>query len=127
MSNCIDFVKGSDKVVFLADEIDVPALKALVDSVKGLPKAPELDEATGHQGYIAWWFLSRAFIDHRGVVIRFGASGRSSHTNRDFSATVIMLSRFMKKDKYHTFFITDEGDGFRKVYREIVNFRSPKF
>lgn len=124
MSNCIDFVGGSEKVVFLKDEIDVVALKTLIESVKGLPKAPECDSKDNYAGYIAWWFLSRAVVDDRGAVIRFGCSGRSSHTNRDFDATLILLGRFMKKPKYHTFYVRDEGDGFRRIFREDVEFNT---
>lgn len=61
-------------------------------------------------------------MDHRGVIIEFGR-GRSGHTNRDFDSTLLMLAGFMKKEKYHTFFITEEGDGHRTVYRESIEFK----
>jgi len=123
MSNCIEFVKGSDKVVFLKDEIDVVALKALVDSAapkdKDGGKTPEERDR-----YFAWWFLQQnSIIDSRGAVIWFGR-GNSTHTNRDFDGTLMLLAKFMKKAKYHTFFITDEGDGHRRVYREDTEFNS---
>jgi len=123
MSNCIEFVSGSEKIVFLKDEIDVVALKALVDSAT--PKDKTLvDTEEGRKRYIAWWFLQQnSIIDSRGVVIWFGR-GQSTHTNRDFNATLLMLAKFMKKAKYHTFFITDEGDGHRRVYREDTEFNS---
>jgi len=117
MSNCIDVVKG-EKVVFFPDEIDIEKFKALVDSVANLPKAPEEKD-----GYYAWWFLQRnSAVDQRGVVIRFG-QGRSTHTNRDFDGTLLTLSKFMKKEKYHVFSVTDEGDGHRKVYTQTVKFK----
>lgn len=124
MSNCIDIVNGSDRVVFLRDEIDAVALKALVDSAtKEDGEHGDKDEAALAR-HTAWWYLKRnSVIDHRGAVVYLGR-GESSHTDRSFKATLLLLCKFMKKAKYHTFFITDEGDRHSKVYREVVEFNA---
>jgi hypothetical protein len=108
MSNCINIVKG-EKVVFLRDEIDVDALKEFVTKAE--------------ENSLAWWFLqANSVIDSRGAVVMFGR-GRSTHTNRDFDAVILALSKFMRKEKYHNFYVTEEGDGFRRVYHEVVEFK----
>lgn len=130
MSNCIDFVNGSDKVVFYRDDIDAPALKALVDSATQADQdCTDKADLASRDRYFAWWFLKgNSVIDDRGAVIYFGR-GNSGHTNRDFDGLLEMLFRFTKRSKYHTFFITDEGDGHRKVYREQIEFHptTPRF
>lgn len=116
MSNCIEIVRGR-KVVFLKDEIDIEKFKVLVDSVAGLPAAP-----TERDGNIAWWFLQRnSLVDQRGVVINF-SEGRSSHTWRDFEATLEVLKGFMKKPKHHHFVVSDEFDDFRSQSALDVEF-----
>jgi hypothetical protein len=59
--------------------------------------------------------------DH--VVIGFGQSVRSTHTNRDFDNLInSTIKPLMKGPKVWVFRIRDECDGFKKVIREKVNF-----
>jgi hypothetical protein len=90
MSNCIDF--NSPPVRLTGMQIDVPALKALVEKVKDLEKAP----AEWGDENIAWWFLSHAEFDgNKSVLIDFG-NGRSTHTFRDFGATMLLIGRLAR-------------------------------
>jgi hypothetical protein len=117
MSNCIQIDNGA--VPFHCSVIDIPKLKALLESVKGLKEAPK-----DGPGYYAWWFLAGNVVfieDH--VVIGFGQSVRSTHTNRDFDNLInSTIKPLMKGPKVWVFRIRDECDGFKKVIREKVNF-----
>lgn len=121
MSNCIDIVQGGE-VAFMYDEIDIPAFRRLLASAKqcdyaGTPSPKEL------AADVAYWYLSTAWVTDYKVVINFGW-GRSSHTTRSFRATLIHLSKLIKKKKFHTFYVTDEGDGHEQVYKWSVDFKS---
>ena len=122
MSNCIQLV-DNESVVFTPDEIDVDAFKALVASSKKhdykQPFTPEIGKAN-----CAWWFLetNHHVIDGKGVMIEFGC-GRSSHTWRDFRGLLSTLAPLMKKAKYHTFWASDEFDGFKDVFKIKLNFK----
>jgi hypothetical protein len=86
MSNCIQ-IGGKGTVTLAAGSFNVEGLRALVDAVRDLPTAPTDD------GYIAWWFLTASVFTDRSVRIKFGR-GRSSHTYRDFRATLWLLAKF---------------------------------
>lgn len=120
MSNCIDIVRGGE-VTFFFDEIDIPAFKSLVASSRDVGFGNMTPEEV--KIYYAWWFLDHAEVTDASVTIRFG-HGRSGHTNRDFKGTIKVLSGFMKKKKFHTFFITDEFDGHKQVFKWSLDFKS---
>jgi hypothetical protein len=92
MSNCISL--NAPPVRLTAMQIDVVALKTLVQRVKDLREPPSCD--TDGDGYIAWWFLSHAQFDgDKMVFIEFG-DGRSTHTWRDFGATMLLIGRLAR-------------------------------
>lgn len=102
MSNCIE-LSGNYEKTFSDKEIDISALKALVDSVKNLPDAPNKQPE-----YSAWWFLSHAEFRESGafVSIAFGC-GRSSFTWRDFRQTLSVLATFARRPIKIRFMLRD--------------------
>ncbi len=119
MSNCIEIRNGV--VPFHKSILNIPALQNLLASVKDLKTAPK-----DNQGYFAWWFLSQnTVIQGDYAFIHFGA-GRSSHTNRDFKGTLILLKEFMLRQKTWVFKYTDEFDGHQKVLKWKVDFMNPE-
>lgn len=105
MSNCIDL--RNNEVYFSKDEIDLPKLKALVDSV---PQTYDEASKIGGDTEFVWWFLaSNTIMDDNGAFINFGA-GESTHTWRDFRSLINrILKPLMLKEKTHTFQANDEG------------------
>lgn len=105
MSNCISL--RNNEVFFSKEEINLPKLKALLDSVPD-----DYKEASDKGGDIetAWWFLSKnTVLDDNGAIITFG-EGNSTHTWRDFRGLVnSVLKPLMLKEKTHTFRAHDEG------------------
>jgi hypothetical protein len=103
VSNCITLSGHSTKILGRKD-IDIDALKRLCDSVRDLHDAP----SGFGDGYIAWWFLSRAtFRDgNTFVTIPFGQD-RSTHTFRDLRATLHLLSKFAKRPVRLNFRVKD--------------------
>lgn len=119
MSNCIQL--HHHIVVMTKEQIDVSALKARIDKVKGLEKAPEWKPSD--DGYMIWWFLAdnTEFETDGSVTIRFG-KGRSGHTWRDFRALILTLSKYMKQEVKHAFLLADACDGFDTVENYTVIF-----
>lgn len=124
MSNCIE-IERYHEVIFTEREIDIPLLKIWLGNGKELKNYKDPTEEQLTESLI-WWFLQKNtdVLNHT-ILIRFG-QGRSGHTNRDFKNTLMFLKDFMFKNKVHTFHMTDEYDGFQKVFRWTVNFNDPE-
>ncbi len=123
MSNCIS-IRASE-VIFTLEELDISGLMTLLDSVRAVTDYHDLDTLS-HDQQIAWWFLAQNthLLDGGRVSIKFGR-GRSSHTWRDFGATLVLLSKFVRIPKRHTFYISDEFDGFKAQAPWRINFKTP--
>lgn len=115
MSNCIRISKNV--VNFTTAEMDVPKFRSFIESVPASLEAAQGDTLTAW-----WWLVGNCTFTPRGVTIAFGEGCNSSHTGRDWRHTCNLVSKFMRKEKTHTFHIRDESDGFRKVYREPTTF-----
>jgi len=125
MSNCITL--DNDLVTFSRDELDIPALSALLDTVadscRALDEYYYLDDRDKINIY--YYFKANTFFNDDGTcTIAFG-SGRSGHTNRSFRFVLGWLHRFVLRPKQHTFSIRDEYDGYRSVEHRTVDFFSP--
>jgi hypothetical protein len=96
----------------------------------GCPVTEEAKEER-FRHYIIWWFLSRNTTvmyeedKRRYLQIRFGR-GRSGHTWRDFRQTIKLINLYMKKEKKHTFIVSDEMDDFEVPRSVIVTFKPYK-
>jgi len=107
MSNCIE-ISGRVLKTFSDSEIDIAALKALIESVQDLPSAPKSGDE-----YLAWWFLTSQCHDSTWfsesgsyVTIPFGQC-RSTHTWRDFRGTLSLLAKYARKPIKITFMLRD--------------------
>jgi len=114
VSNCITFERNGS-VTFTSDDIDIPALSLQIALCKE-------DDTT-------WWYLATntdISADLSQATVHFGR-GRSSHTWRDFHATVNhVLNPLMKRRKAHTFVLSDESDGHGSRYKYTVTFGAYK-
>lgn len=108
MSNCIHILRGDLRLK--ASHIDLPKLQALLNSVKGLEKAPTGEDDETTRRYYAWWFLDgcTAIVANYTCIISFG-NGRSIHTYRDFKGLVqSVLSHLARKDFDFKVLVQDE-------------------
>jgi hypothetical protein len=123
MSNCIEIHNPS--VHFSLSEINALGLQSLLSSVASYDNSEDLDLLTPDQR-MAWWYLTgNTEIVHGHVCIHFG-QGRSSHTWRDFQYMLKILSRFIKREKFAIFTVSDECDGYKVKFRTQVEFKTGK-
>lgn len=121
MSNCIHI--DTPRLVLSYSQVDASGLHDLVNRVIDLPDAP--DWQSDPDGNCAWWFLStNVEFTPKGVTITFG-QGRSSHTNRDFRYTLMILSKFMMQSVKVRFTTRDEYDNFEAKNYEVVDLLHP--
>jgi len=126
MSNCIT-IEMKKSVTFKPNEIDAVGLYKLIKEAEEKIKSGKdaVQDNIDPKYKIAWWFLAQntEFKRTGSVVIHFG-EGRSSHTNRDFRATIYYLKDFVLKDKWHRFWISDEYDNYESICETCVNFKT---
>src|SRR4051794_23711722 len=113
MSNCIRIVSGAT-LKFRKDEFDVDALKKDIEEFGD--KDPYLNpkDVNHLKNYHLYWFVNKrntSFEDDAVTIVLQEA--RSSHTQRDFTSTLIFLSNnYLKKGKTFKFRVQDEVDNF---------------
>jgi hypothetical protein len=110
MSNCIEIRRS--EAVFKSTEIDIPKLKALVDSVRGVKEYPGSNPKTDEElrQYYAWWWLNDKNVVFGNDFVVIGFGGASAHTWRDFHGLLeVIIKPLMKKSKTHVFLMEDEG------------------
>jgi len=122
MSNCIDLHHYT--VRFGQEEIDSRAFESfLATAEKEINGCNCASEEVDRELDTAWWFLcENTTVDEDSITIRFGR-GRSTHTWRDFKATLKLLSKFIKNPVKHIFAVADEFDGFDTLDEIVVNFK----
>lgn len=112
MSNAIDL--KNNEVEFTSDEFDVAGF-AEIHRQHELHTKADLESSD-----LFCWFIRFNFKYERNkVIIRFG-DGQSSHTWRDFAQTINFLKSFMKREKKHTFKISDENNFKEYFNKEII-------
>lgn len=110
MSNCI--VVHQNSLVLKEPYFDVKAFHVWWV----LQKEDDPEHVTGKSNW--YWFLKRNTEFGYGlenVTILVG-QGHSSHTWRDFRWLVWELNWFFREYFQHTFMVSDESDGFNKVW-----------
>jgi len=120
MSNCIEI--DNPMIYFRNEEIDRVALEKLLIEAGGNitigPGKCPFGYANDQEATLnnVWWFLCGAveFHDSNGVMIHF-ATGRSTHTERDFRSTLLILCKYLKKEVNLSFKVRNEYDGFKRV------------
>ena len=126
MSNCIHF--HNPEVFFSAAEFQVSDFRSRCERLKSfLPwKMPDATDEERAEQYFVWYLACNSKFTQDGVMVSFG-EGHSTHTHRDFRYTVeYLLAPYMKRNKVHTFVLSDEYDGFKSKFRQMVVFRRKK-
>lgn len=111
MSNCVDINRG--KFVLSVEEIAIGELMTTLRAHVGHDSFKAHDERS--DDYVACsmakWFLvpdqNIEILETGRLRVNFGR-GRSVHTWRDFRATCLFLSRYMKCPIRHRFLVKDE-------------------
>lgn len=122
MSNCI---KIYTTTVIPYDQFR--NLRGLLSKVLTGKQAYDQGHHFGEES-IPYWFLTPSNVRKTddGLEIEFG-EGRSMHTWRDFYATLIYISKYLKSDQtYMDVEMSDESDGFEAVYPAKFNFANPR-
>jgi hypothetical protein len=127
MSNCITLYSPTNKVTFTSDEISIEGVEDLLVRCGGVTQDNVSKQSWDVQ--CIWWYLETCTEfaqDKRSVTIDFG-KGRSSHTWRDFKATLHWLKPLMKVRKTHRFVMSDEYDGDATKFYGTVDFLAGAF
>lgn len=122
MSNCIKIVENSS-VIFSNEMIDRNALtELLIKTEEEINKDNCVDPGVDGDLRIAWWFLSSNVEFQDDCIIVFFGDGRSTHTWRDFNATINLINKFVKNDFSHSMYVSDESDGFETIVPLLIKF-----
>jgi hypothetical protein len=129
MSNCIK-IEWKYQIDFRPHEIDGAGLAKAIEQANRVvnhENCVKMEEEGGPSNHdkVLWWFLTgNTQIRKTGAItIRLG-EGRSTHTNRDFRATLHFLSQYVKVDKWQNFGITDEYDNYKTICRVPINLKT---
>lgn len=127
MSNCIDFKRRSNELHLNIADVDTEALQAMMElhhkcnpSDKFLLEPHGKDENANLTCFTSHWFLNHlnVTITSNQVEIKLGHA-KSGHTWRDFRQTLWLISQFITRDMWLTFYLEDEG--FPGVFPAVVH------